>query len=429
LSRVARARLPATVRASAVVLGVLGGVAAACATGPGPEAFPPPEAWWSARFADADTLSVTELAAGASHVYLRLPAGPWAVHVVDVDESRCEPEVAALKAGPPLAARALTTHLGADALAAVNADFFMTPGGTPVGAHVEGGRVLVGPGARPLYAMDHAGAHWAGPGELRGFVVAAGDSVPLAQLNRPLAGGRHHPVRPGVGLFDEWYGDTIPAAPAGATVRRRDGADTEGVVVATGNGAGPMTTDAHHVALRAEGAAAEAWLGRLEPGDTVRWWARVDPAGGSASRPAGGSASRPASGSAAAPADGSAAEAVGGFPMLVEHGRGVYDEQTGVIATFGPVRHPRTAVAWDEARRRFFWVVVDGRQAPYSDGMSLPELEWLLLRLGASHAINLDGGGSTALVLDGRLANRPSDAGGEREVASVLALQACRSDR
>jgi hypothetical protein len=408
-----------TIRASAGTLALLGallgGAAAACAPGPEPEAFPPPEAWWPARFADADTLRVTELAPGASHVYLWLPAGPWAVHVVAVDESRCAPEVAALKAGPPLAARALTTHLGAGALAAINADFFMTPGGTPVGAHVEGGRVLVGPGARPLYAIDHTGAHWAGQGALRGFVVVAGDSVPLAQLNRPLAGGRHQPVRPGVGLFDEWYGDSIPAAAIGATVRRRDAADTEGVVIATGSGAGPMRPDAHHVALRAEGAAAGAWLARLEPGDTVRWWARVVPADGLAS------------GSAAAPADGSAAEAVGGFPMLVEEGRGVYDEQAGVIATFGPVRHPRTAVAWDEARRRIFWVVVDGRQAPYSDGMSLPELEWLLLRLGASHAINLDGGGSTALVLGGRLANRPSDAAGERAVANVLALQACRT--
>jgi exopolysaccharide biosynthesis protein len=59
--------------------------------------------------------------------------------------------------------------------------------------------------------------------------------------------------------------------------------------------------------------------------------------------------------------------------------------------------------------------------------MSLPELEWLMLRLGSTHAINLDGGGSTALVVDGRLANRPSDALGEREVANILALQGCRS--
>jgi hypothetical protein len=386
-------------------------VAAGCVPRPAPEPVAPPDAWWAAQFADADTLTLAELAPGARHVYLSLPAGPWAVHVVEVDEARCVPAVAALKAGPPLAARALTSDLGATALAAINADFFMTPGGTPVGAHVRDGRVLVGPGARHMYAIDRAGRHWAGIGELYGFVVADQDSVALAQLNRPLTGSRHHPVRPGVGLFDEWYGDTIASATAGATVRRLDAGASSGVVVATGAAAGPMTTDPQHIALRAEGAEAEAWLARRAPGDTVRWWARVVPG---------------AAGVTGA-ADRAAVEAVGGFPMLVVDDRGVYDEQTGVIATFGPVRHPRTAVGWDESRGRFLWVVVDGRQAPYSDGMSLPELEWLMLRLGSTHAINLDGGGSTALVVDGRLANRPSDALGEREVANILALQGCRS--
>jgi hypothetical protein len=371
----------------------------------------PPEAWWAAQFADADTLTLAELAPGARHVYLWLPTGPWAVHVIEVDEARCVPAVAALKAGPPLAHRALTSDLGATALAAINADFFMTPGGTPVGAHVRDGRVLVGPGSRHMYAMDAAGRHWAGIGELEGYVVVDEDSVALTQLNRPLAGSRHHPARTGVDLFDEWYGDAVPAAPVGATVRRLETGAPYGVIVAAGAAAGALTTDPQHVALRGEGADAEAWLSRLAPGDTVRWWARVVPG---------------AEGVTGA-ADRAAVEAVGGFPLLVEDDRGVYDEQTGVIATFGPVRHPRTAVGWDESRRRFLWVVVDGRQTPYSAGMSLPELEWLMLRLGSSHAINLDGGGSTALVVGGRLTNRPSDAAGEREVANILALQACRS--
>jgi exopolysaccharide biosynthesis protein len=72
---------------------------------------------------------------------------------------------------------------------------------------------------------------------------------------------------------------------------------------------------------------------------------------------------------------------------------------------------------------------VDGRQAPYSDGMSLAELARLMLALGTPQALNLDGGGSTTLVYadpdsGGALlvANRPSDAGGERAVGNALAL-------
>lgn len=73
-------------------------------------------------------------------------------------------------------------------------------------------------------------------------------------------------------------------------------------------------------------------------------------------------------------------------------------------------------------------VTVDGRQPEWSVGMSLAELADLMLDLGAHEAINLDGGGSTAMVvregLQGRLAlaNHPSDAGGERAVANALAL-------
>lgn len=374
-----------------------------------------PEAWWAARFADADTVTIAALAPGVRHVYVWMPAGPWAVHLIEIDEPTCAPDLAAIKAGPPLAARALTSELGADAIAAINADFFMMPGGTPVGAHVRAGRVLVGPGARHVYATDAAGGHWAGTAELMGFAVTGRDSVALARVNRPLTGGPHHPPRPGLAVFDEWFGDSVPAGPPGATLRVLDGpaprAGNVGIVVAPDDPDSPASPDARHVLLRAGDAETAGWLRRRSPGDTVRWQSRVVPAAPDAAHPDRARA---------------AVDAVGGFPMLVENGRGVYDQQTGVIASFGPVRHPRTAVGWDEARTRLFWVVVDGRQPPYSDGMSLPELEWLMLRLGATHAINLDGGGSTALVVHGRIANRPSDRSGERAVANILALRACR---
>jgi exopolysaccharide biosynthesis protein len=73
--------------------------------------------------------------------------------------------------------------------------------------------------------------------------------------------------------------------------------------------------------------------------------------------------------------------------------------------------------------------VVDGRQRPYSDGMSLRELAILIRGLGARDAINLDGGGSTTLVYADpnsggalRIANRPSDKEGERAVGDALAI-------
>ena len=71
-------------------------------------------------------------------------------------------------------------------------------------------------------------------------------------------------------------------------------------------------------------------------------------------------------------------------------------------------------------------VVVDGRQAGYSEGMTLPELARLFESLGATDAINLDGGGSSSLALSGELANSPihtSIPGRERPVANHFGLR------
>jgi exopolysaccharide biosynthesis protein len=107
-----------------------------------------------------------------------------------------------------------------------------------------------------------------------------------------------------------------------------------------------------------------------------------------------------------------AASAIGGGPALVEQGR-----PTGKSAARSFERHPRSAFGWNE--RHCFLVVVDGRQAGLSVGMTLSELSGFLVELGCRDAINLDGGGSTELLLDGRILNSPCY-GRERATASSL---------
>jgi exopolysaccharide biosynthesis protein len=64
--------------------------------------------------------------------------------------------------------------------------------------------------------------------------------------------------------------------------------------------------------------------------------------------------------------------------------------------------------------------------------MTLPELASLFEALGAEEALNLDGGGSTSMVLGDGPVNRPSDAAGERAVVNALALvqdvRGCRQE-
>ena len=115
-------------------------------------------------------------------------------------------------------------------------------------------------------------------------------------------------------------------------------------------------------------------------------------------------------------------EAVGGFPDLIDEGRRVGDLEVGGRPSFAAARHPRSAVGYDTETGQVWIVLVDGRQLPHSAGMTLPELAQLFEAVGTDEALNLDGGGSSALVLDGGPMNRPSDATGERAVVNALAL-------
>lgn len=115
-------------------------------------------------------------------------------------------------------------------------------------------------------------------------------------------------------------------------------------------------------------------------------------------------------------------QVLGGFPHLLKGGMRVGDLSVVDNPSFAAARHPRTAVGFDPSRGHLWMVGVDGRRSGYSDGMTLPELTGLFEALGVTDAMNLDGGGSTVMVLDGVVVNRPSDAEGERPVVNALAV-------
>lgn len=111
---------------------------------------------------------------------------------------------------------------------------------------------------------------------------------------------------------------------------------------------------------------------------------------------------------------------VGGAPILIEKGQIVSDYLRERVAPgFVEKRHPRTSVG---LRKDGTWVfvVADGRQPGYSEGMTLKELASTMKSLGCVNALNLDGGGSTTLFLDGRVVNSPSDLTGERLVSDAI---------
>jgi len=111
---------------------------------------------------------------------------------------------------------------------------------------------------------------------------------------------------------------------------------------------------------------------------------------------------------------------VGGAGLLIRDGRFVDDwtvEQ--LTAGFPETRHPRTLIG-THSDGSVWLITVDGRQPKFSAGMSLYELRSLASRLGLVQALNLDGGGSTTMWVQGQIVNSPSDAAGPRKVSDAL---------
>jgi exopolysaccharide biosynthesis protein len=117
-----------------------------------------------------------------------------------------------------------------------------------------------------------------------------------------------------------------------------------------------------------------------------------------------------------------ARQIITGNGLLVSHGKPL-DRFEGNLTA----RHPRTAIGVDEAGRRLIILTLDGRRAGVSVGMTGIELAAELQRLGCWDAINLDGGGSTTLLMrdpatdELKLLNQPSD-NRERPVSNALGV-------
>src|SRR5712692_7955267 len=117
-----------------------------------------------------------------------------------------------------------------------------------------------------------------------------------------------------------------------------------------------------------------------------------------------------------------AANIIGGGPQLIKNGRTeITNAMEKILPAFVSDGHPRTAIAKLKSGQ-ILLVTVDGRQPGESIGMSLTMLADLLLEFGAIEAINLDGGGSTTMVIKNKLANKPSDATGERPVSDAILI-------
>ncbi len=124
------------------------------------------------------------------------------------------------------------------------------------------------------------------------------------------------------------------------------------------------------------------------------------------------------------PDEGKISTLTGGIPQIVKDGKNLAAESDtleGMKPSFTVTKHPRTGVGFSKDSTTFYMFTVDGRQES-SSGMSLKEFAGLMISNGVYQGLNLDGGGSTTMVIDGKLVNHPSDITGERPVGNCLVI-------
>ncbi|MFB7598145.1 phosphodiester glycosidase family protein [Streptomyces sp. NPDC056160] len=356
------------------------------------------------------------------------PADRQNVHVAVVDPPRFLGTVQGTHDGD-VARRATTSSVAAKlgSVVGVNAGFFVTSDadgvqGTQSGISADDGELQsMAAGSRAALVIEDGGRR-ARVADLKTTVtVSAGTYVHDVQGINRTPGLVRDCGRPGATpserpwqdvtchssdelvLFTGEFGARLPTGPGAQAVL-----DAGGRVVSAGARGGSVP--AHATVVQGIGPAADWLRARARKGQRIGVREDVrDTAGRSVRLGRGDSI-------------------VSAAPTLVSRGRTRIDAAAeGVVdprdLSFGyawaNARQPRTMAGVD-ARGRLILATVDGRRRDGSEGFTLQEAASFMRSLGAVDALALDGGGSTAMAVDGVLVTNPSDATGERAVGGTL---------
>ncbi|ADB35632.1 Sporulation domain protein [Kribbella flavida DSM 17836] len=393
--------------------------------------------------AEADALRAKVIAAGlnGSSIYtgwdgepddLSGSTGPWQVQVLTIDPKKFRGTLDA-SYGLDLEARETTSTLATltGATAAVNAGFFVLDPkagapGDPAGVAVYDGRLVSEPTAgRPaLVVGENARGTSVERFRWRGEIRGTGRPLPLDGLNRvpglirncggttddlPTAAPLHDVTCTDADeliAFDAAYGVSTPSGPGAEVIVDRRGVVTA-IRPATRGGAIPEGGRT----VQATGSQVAALLAAAQVGRRLEIRAVLTDARGRDVRLS------------------PRTSVVNGGPELVRDGRLMATPKADGMAPAGNPnfyygwvhkRNPRT-IAGVDAQGRTVLITADGRNVS-SLGLGIAEAAAVAKSLGLREAVNLDGGGSTTMVANGKVVNQPSDAAGERPVGDALVI-------
>ncbi len=116
--------------------------------------------------------------------------------------------------------------------------------------------------------------------------------------------------------------------------------------------------------------------------------------------------------------------AIGGGPVLVQHHSIAITNNEELKFTGKALfdKHPRTAMGYTR-NNELIVMVVEGRFPGKAEGADLQQLAEMLIQVGCEEALNLDGGGSSCMLINGKQTIQPSDKEGQRPVPAVFIVK------
>lgn len=322
--------------------------------------------------------------------------GPFTMQIVEVDPTDPQVFILPVRANDRAITREATSAMSRryGATAAINAGYFVVTtsatgwAGQTSGAYQWNGEIVsAGSGRTAMILCAPGSAKRVDMDQIRysGRVVAAdGTSANLLGFNKARAAQD-------LAVFRPMFGEATQTNAQGAEAIL----DAQNRVVAVEDAKGNAVIPRDGAVLSGAGAGATFIRDRARPGELLRIEASLEPV---------------------TPGTCSPQDVLGGGPRLVSQ------SQVNVTAeNFGheTTRNPRTIFATTD-RGTWLFATLDGRQ-PSSAGMRLDELAEELIAMGAVEAMNLDGGGSSTMVVNDAVRNVPSD-GSERQVSDGLLI-------
>ncbi len=353
-----------------------------------------------------DTLYSAPAGPGVTYTRLYAPSVPYNVSVLEIDLKNPYVRIETVKGGDVLtrletvsSMASRNSYSGHTVVGAVNGDLYGT---VPINVQVEKGEMLLRPSKASTIGFDSTN-------DVSMSIVAYSGTLLAGDSSYSIDGINEVRKTTELVLYNSYMGASTGTNQYGteAAVHPLKGwlvnDSVECVVDSVVQGVGNMTIAKGGAVLSGHGTASTFLINNVHVGDTVKVAISLLP-----------SLSK-------------LTEMMGGYPRIVYNGTNYAATgaaQEGAPDPLNP--NPRTGIGFSADSSKLFLVTLDGRNAPLTLGMTLDQFADLMIQLGVYNGMNLDGGGSTTMIVQNSVANYIP---GERTVSNgILVVSDAPSD-